>query len=171
VASGNSFATHEIHGQDLVNLVLYWMVHPKVYIDEVCTYVHNCNPANPPYSQTQIYRAGLQLGLFWKAASSTSDLAYSPANLFKRYKYWNQAFPEGIAGESMQDLIDIEESGYRLNSQDCSFGKVTREKCCDARSKYKNGNRGVNLLMAILGNERVGQSVSFHRCYIKRGQI
>ena len=61
-------------------------------------------------------------------------------------------------GESTRDLIDIDERGYRLNSQNRSFGKVIREKRCDARGKYKNGDGGVNLLMAVSGDERVGQS-------------
>ncbi len=77
-ALGNAFATHEVHRQDLVNLALNWIVRSKAYIDKVCTNVHNCNPVNPQYSPSQIYRAELQLGLFWKAASSTSNLAYNP---------------------------------------------------------------------------------------------
>ncbi len=96
-------------------------------------------------------------------------MAYSPVNLFKHHEYWSQAFPDGVAGESMCDLIDIDESRYRLNSQNHSFGKVTREKRCDACGKYKNGNGGVNLLMAILGDERDGHSFSFHKCYTKGG--
>jgi hypothetical protein len=165
-ALGNSFSTREVHRQDLINLVVYWMVRPKAYIDEVHAYVHNRNPANPPFSQSQIYRAELQLGLFRKAASTTSNLAYSHVNLFKCHEYWSQAFPDGVAGESMRDLIEIDGSGYRLNSQNCSFGKVTREKCCNAHGKYKNGNGGVNLLMAISGDERDGH-FSFHKCYTK----
>jgi hypothetical protein len=168
-ASGNSFSTREVHGQDLVNLVVYRMVRSKGYIDEVRTYVHNRNPANPPYSQSQIYRAELRLGLFRKAASTTSNLAYSPVSLFKRHEYWSQAFPNGVAGESTHDLIDVDESGYRLNSQNCSFRKVTREKRCDACGKYKNGNGGKNLFMAISGDERDGPSFLFHECYTRGG--
>ena len=101
-----------------MNLVLYWMEDLKAYIDEVRTNSHNCNPVIPPYSQYQIYRAELQLGLFQKAASSTSDLVYSPTNLFKNhYKYWNQSFPAGIVGESIRDLIGIDERGYMVYAQ------------------------------------------------------
>jgi hypothetical protein len=46
---------------------------------------------------------------------------------------------------------------------------VAQEKRYNAHGKYKNGNEGVNLLMAILGDERVGQSFSFHRCLMKGG--
>jgi hypothetical protein len=59
LAMGNSFSTREVHGQDLVNLAVYRMVQPKAYIDEVRAYVHNRNPANPPFSQSQIYCAEL----------------------------------------------------------------------------------------------------------------
>ena len=168
-ASGNHFSTREVHGQDLVNLALYRMCRPKAYIDKVRAYVHNRNPANPPYSQSQIYRAECRLGLTRKAASTTSDLAYTPANRYKRYEYWNCQFPAGTVGESTRDFIDIDESGYKLDSQNRSFGKVTREKRCDARGVYKNGDGGVNLLMAISGDERAGQSFSFHKCYTEGG--
>jgi hypothetical protein len=46
---------------------------------------------------------------------------------------------------------------------------VTRGKHCNARGKYKNGNRGVNFLMAISGDERDGHSFLFHKCYTKGG--
>ena len=54
-------------GQDLVNLAIYRMLRPKAYIDEARAYVHNQNPANAPYSQSQIIRVELRLGLIRKA--------------------------------------------------------------------------------------------------------
>jgi hypothetical protein len=50
-----------------------------------------------------------------------------------------------------------------------SKGEVIREKRCDARDKYKKGEGSVSLLMAISGNERVGQAFSFHRCFTEGG--
>jgi hypothetical protein len=167
--SGNRFATREVHGQDIVNLALYWMCRPKAYVDEVRAYVHNRNIANPPYSRSQIYRAEQRLGLYRKAASTTSDLAYSAANLHKREQYWSHAFPDGVDGVSTRDVIDLDESGYKLDTQNRSFGKVTRDKRCDARGKYKKGDGGVSLLMAISGDERPGQAFSFHRTFTEGG--
>jgi hypothetical protein len=46
--------------------------------------------------------------------------------------YWNAVFPDGVSGESTRDVIDIDESNYKLESQNRKFGKVTREKRCDA---------------------------------------
>ncbi len=46
---------------------------------------------------------------------------------------------------------------------------MMREKRCGARGKYKKGEGSVSLLMAISGNERAGQSFSFHRCYTEEG--
>ena len=56
LATGNRHSTREVNGVDLVNLALFWLVRPKAYIDEVCAYVHNQNPMNLPYSQSQIVR-------------------------------------------------------------------------------------------------------------------
>jgi hypothetical protein len=141
------------------------------YIDEVCAYVHNRNPANPPYSRSQIGRAELRLGLHRKAASTTSDCAYLQVNMHKQHMYWNAAFPDGVSGESTRDVIDIDESNYKLESQNRKFGKVTRERRCDARGKYKKGSGSVSLLMAISGDERVGdgEAFSFHRCFTEGG--
>jgi hypothetical protein len=145
------------------------MIRPKAYIDEVRAYVHNRNPANPPYSQSQIVRAEHRLGLKRKAASTTSDCAYFQINMFKRERYWHNHYPDGISGESTRDIIDLDESNYKLESQNRKFGKVTREKRCDARGKYKKGEGSVSLLMAISGDERAGQAFSFHRCFMEGG--
>ena len=167
--TGNRISQREVHGQDLFNLSLYRMVRPKAYLDEVRAYVHNQNPANPPYSQSQIYRAERRLRLVRKAASTTSDCAYFEANLFKRQQYWHAQFPDGLQGESTRDIIDLDESNYKLETQNRKFGKVTREKRCDARGKYKKGEGSVSLLMAISGDEQAGQSFSFHRCFTEGG--
>ena len=59
-----------------------------------------------------------------------------------------------MSGESTRDVIDIDESNYKLESQKRKFGKVTQERRCDTRGKYKKGAGSVSLLMAILGVTR-----------------
>ena len=113
------------------------MVRPKAYLDKVRAYVHIQNPVNPPYSQSQIYREERRLGLVCKDASTTSDCAYFEANLFKRQQYWHAQFLDGLQGERTRDIIDIDESNYKLETQNRKFGKVTREKRCDMRGNYK----------------------------------
>ena len=67
------------------------------------------------------------------------------------------------------DIIDLDESNYKLDTQNRKFGKVTREKRCNATGKYKKGEGSVSLLMAISGNERADHSFSFHRCIMEGG--
>jgi hypothetical protein len=126
---------------------------PKAYLDEVRAYVHNRNPATPPYSRSQIVRAEHRLGLTRKAASSTSDRAHLPLNMHIRYLYQNAAFPDGVLGESTRDIIDLDESKIKIEDKNRRFGKVVREKRCDATGKYINGSDGIDLLMAISGDE------------------
>ncbi len=106
-----------------------------------------------------------------KAASTTSDCAYLQVNLHKQVLYWNAAFPDGVRGASTRDVIDIDKSNFKLESQNQNFGKVTRERRCDARGKYKKGVGSVSLLMAISGDARVGEAFSFHRCFTEGDQI
>ncbi len=164
-----SIYQREIHRQNLVNLAVYRMICPKAYIDEVRAYIHNRNPANPPYSQSQIVRAEQRLGLKRKAASTTSVCAYFEINEFKKEQYWNAQYLAGISVESTRDIIDLDESNYKLETQNRKFGKVTTEKQCDTRGKYKKGEGSVSLLMTISGNERVGHAFSFHMCFTEGG--
>ena len=99
-ATGSRHYTREVNVVDLVNLTLFWLVCPKAYIDEVCTYVLNQNPVNLPYSQSQIVRANHMLGLTRKAAFSTSDRAHLPLNMHICYLYRNAPFPDRVLGES-----------------------------------------------------------------------
>jgi hypothetical protein len=163
-ATGNRLSERDVNGQDLVNLAIYWMVCPKAYIDEVRAYVHNMNPNNPPYSRSQIGRAEFRLGLHRKVGSTTSDCAYFELNLYKSKQYWHAEYPEDVLGESNWDVIDLDESNYKLELQNCKYGKVIREKRCNAKGKYKKGEVSVSLLMAISSDEREGHAFSFHRC-------
>ena len=85
------YSEHEIQRQDLANLVILRLVHPKALIDEVRAYVHNRNPAIRSYSPSQICRAEERLGLWLKVTSTTSNEAYRLANLHKRNDYWGEA--------------------------------------------------------------------------------
>ncbi len=89
------------------------------------------NPDNPPYSRSQIGHAEDRLGLRRKVGSTTSDCAYFEINLFKRERYWHAEYPEGVLGESTWDVIDHDESNYKLESQNRKYGKVIREKRCE----------------------------------------
>ena len=161
--TGNHFSQREVHGQDLVNLALFRVMRPKAYLYEVAAYIHNRNPANPPYSNSQIYRAECRLGLSRKVGSTTSDLAYLPVNLRKRHRYWNHGYPEGVAGLSTENMIDIDEAKFKLESQNRKRGKVMRDRRVNTRGKYKRGEEGTNLLMGISGSAQ--NPFSFHRLY------
>ena len=151
--TGNAHSEREINGIDLVNLALFRLVYPKAYIDECRAYVHNRNPVNPPYSHSQIHRAEARLGLWQKVASSTSSEAYRPENVFKRNRYWGEAYPRGVNDQDTASMIDIDEAGFKLESKDRKRGKVTKQKRANAQGKYKKGAGSVNLLMGVSGDE------------------
>jgi hypothetical protein len=144
------------------------MVRPHARLYEVQAYLHNRFPNNWPYSKSQILvRAKKRLGLSRKKASKTSQLAYSWDNLLKRQRYWGMAYPDDIAGEQTEDMIDIDEARFKLESADRSYAKVAREFRAKIRGKYKKGEPGSNLIMAISvdGNN----PYSFHRQYTEGG--
>lgn len=165
--AGSRTATREVRGEALIQLAFYRMVRPHARLYEVQAYLHNRFPNNPPYSKSQIYRAEKRLGLSRKAVSKTSQLAYSRINLLKRQRYWGMVYPDGIAGEQTADMIDIDEARFKLESADRSFAKVAREFRANIRGKYKKGEPGSNLIMAISGDGN--NPYSFHRQYTEGG--
>ena len=100
-------------------------------------------------------RAECRLGLFTKKGSSTSDCAYLPINLHKRERHWHgTAADGGVVGESTRDVLDLDEAQFKLETQDRKFRKVSGQKRCDARGKYKKGAGAVSLLMVVSGDEQ-----------------
>lgn len=166
-ATGNFFSAREINGVDLFNLTLYRLIRPKAYLCEVIAYIHNMNPAIIPYSKSQVYRAEERLGLWLKVGSTTSNQAHLPINKLKRRMYWNNPYPMGIHGEDTDLIIDIDEAGYKLESQDRRRGKVTRERRCDSQGMYKKGVSTINLIMGICGDEN--DPFEFHQQFDKGG--
>ena len=59
-------------------------------------------------------------------------------------------------------MIDIDDAKMKLESQNQNFGKVTREKRCDARGKFKKRAGSLSLLACI-------SLFSFHKQYTEGG--
>jgi hypothetical protein len=140
----------------------YGHICPKAYIDEVRAYVHNMNPDSLPYSRSHIVRAAQRLGLSTKVGSSTSNEAYLPINMLKRERYWQMQYPYGIWGEDINNMIDIDEAGFKLqwygstkdmhmrickhantsNLQNCGQCIIMRQSSSKMYSINPSGNRG-----------------------------
>jgi hypothetical protein len=68
-------------------------VNPKTTLSECRAYLYNIDPTNNPYSNSQVHRAENLLGLKWKAASTTADLAFLPQNMTLQEYYWTEPPP------------------------------------------------------------------------------
>lgn len=165
--TGNKPSEREIKGEALFQLAFYRAIKPDAYLYEIKAYLHDRFPNTPPYSDSQIVRAEKRLGLSRKASSRTSKEAYSPTNLAKRKMYWERNYPLGIAGEQTDDMIDIDEAGFKLESGDRSFGKAAREFRCNIRGQYKKGVPGSSLIMAISGS--ANDPYEFHQQFTEGG--
>ena len=168
-ATGNKQTRREVNGVDLYNLALYRKYNPKAYIDEVRAYVHNRNPANKPYSKSQIHRAETRLGLTRKTGSTTSTKAYLAINLQKRRQYWNEPYPLGIRGVCTNDVIDLDEARFTLVSMNRKRGKTVTFHRCDSQGMYRKGEPGTNLLCAVGGDGTT--PISYHEQYSAGGTI
>ena len=97
-------------GEALIQLAFFRMLRPHARLYEVQAYLSNRFQTIEPYSKSQILCAEKQLGLCRKAASTTSQEAYNPRNLEKRRRYWEDAYPNDVAGEMTDEMIDIDEA-------------------------------------------------------------
>jgi hypothetical protein len=64
-------------------------------------------------------------------------------------------------------MIDIDEAKFKLETQNRKRGKVIRERRVNAWGKYKRGEEGTNLIMAISGSRQT--PFSFHKLYSEGG--
>jgi hypothetical protein len=75
--------------------------------------------------------------------------------------YWESNYPSGIANVSTDDVIDIDEAKFKLESADRGFAKVAREFRGNIKGQYTKGDPGTNLIMAISGSEN--NPYAFHQ--------
>lgn len=165
--TGNMFAEREILGVPLERLALFWVVHPKATYAEVRAHLYNLDPTVDPYSDSQVHRAKVLLDLRRKRASTTAEEAYSLRNLTLRHQYWNTGPPTGMVGVDVEDIIDIDETGFKLESSDRKYGYAVRELRCGDTGAYGAGKK-VNFLMAISG-QRLGVGMRWFDCWEGKG--
>ncbi|KAL7554075.1 hypothetical protein ACHAWF_017474 [Thalassiosira exigua] len=78
-----------------------------------------------------------------------------------------EPYPARVNDQDPTEMIDIDEAGFTLQSQDRKQGNVMKQRRTCARGKYKRGGGRVNLSMGISGDER--DPSEFHRLYTEGG--
>ena len=121
---GNHEAERAVRGQSLVYLAMFRLVNPAASINEVRAYLHNMDPAGVPFRPAAVVHAEHLLGLRRKVSSTTCQRAFLPLNMYKRHVFWNQNNPLGWADVQTQDMIDVDEAGFKIESTNPSFGKT-----------------------------------------------
>ncbi len=123
-------------------------------------HIYNLQPQNnqqPPFSVSQIHWTEQLLQLSQKVGSTTCCHAYLPINLTKREMYFTWGEPFGIANTPIQDVVDIDEAGIKLEHSNQKRGKTPTIMRCDNDGVYNQDQKN-NLLLAICGNENYNQS-------------
>ena len=135
-------------GDALVRLALYRVVHPEAPIAHARAFLFNMDGAAPPYCPQAIIRAEHLLNLRRKASSTTCERAYWPINLHKMDMFWDWNYPFGRADISTRDMIDVDESGIKIEASNPNFGKAVSFQRCHFEGAY-NRERKLNLMMAV----------------------
>ena len=146
--TGNHKAKRAVRGQSLVYLATFRLVNPAASIDEAWAYLHNMDPVGGTFRPAAVVQAEHLLGLRRKASSTTCQRAFLPLNRYKRHVFWNHNYPLGRAEVHMQDMIDVDEAGFKIESTNPSFGKTVSWLRCYLVGEY-NRDKKVNCMMAI----------------------
>jgi hypothetical protein len=139
--TGNHEAKRTVRGLSLVYLA-------AASIDEARAYLHNMDPAGVPFRPAAVVEAEHLLGLRRQASSTTCQRAFLPLNRYKRHVFWNHNYPLGRADVQTQDMIDVDEAGFKIESTNPSFGKTVSWLRCYLEGEY-NRDKKVNCMMAI----------------------
>lgn len=165
-ATGNKYSRREILGEQLERLALYRACIPKATLAECRAHLYNMDPTIDPFSNSQVYRAEVLLGLKRKSASTTADMAFTPTNLQKRHNYWNMPPPLGMLGVQTRDILDIDEAGFFLESQNRKYGKTISALRCSQEGVYGRGKK-LNLLLCISGDDNF--AMRWHEIWLDGG--
>ena len=119
---GNNAAT-VLRGEDRVLVAVIRAMYPKANAAEVITFVH-AHSSNPRlYAAGQISQCEIDLGLTRKVGSTTAFQALTPANVLRRFQFWNLPFPSGVTDTPLERLCDIDECAVTLNVVNRAYGK------------------------------------------------
>jgi hypothetical protein len=151
--SGNAFAT-ALRGQDLIYLAIYRVAYPKATAAEVQAFLYRMNYGNINfrfYTASQISAAEALIGMTRKkGGSSVAWQAFLPANIRKRWIYWNLPYPMGIADIRREQMIDLDECGIYFATAERTMGKAYIGVRVREPGPYSRTEKW-NLLMAISG--------------------
>ena len=151
--SGNS-PSQVIAGYERLLLALYRLGYPEATADEVIAFLHEYGNTHRVYSRTDISRAEDDLGLSRKAASTTANEAFSPANLQRREVFWTSPPPAGVFGSNFNSLVDYDEFALDIVKGERNHGKAYLDIRVRKRGNYTRDTKYTVLICVTATGER-----------------
>jgi hypothetical protein len=121
---------------------------PCCLVDHVRAFIYNMDLTGVPFLPMAVCCAEHLLGLRQKASSTTCQWAFLPLNRQKRHTFWTFNYPFGRANVRMQEMINIDEVGFKIENTNPSFGKTVLWLHCYLKDEY-NWEKKVDCMMAI----------------------
>jgi hypothetical protein len=117
-------------------------------LDHVRAFIHNIDPTGVLFLPTAVCCAEHLLGLWQKASSTTCQRAFLPLSKHKRHAFWWYNYPFGRANVRMQDMINVDEVGFKIENTNPRLGKTVSWLHCYLEGEY-NWDKKVVCMMAI----------------------
>jgi hypothetical protein len=121
---------------------------PCCLVEYIRAFIHKMDPTGVPFLPMAVCPADHLLGLQQKASSTTCQRAFLPLNKHKRHFFWTFNYAFGRANVRVQDMIDVDEAGFKIENTNPSFGKTVLWLHCYLEGEY-NWEKKVNCMMAI----------------------
>lgn len=142
---------NHLNGEYLEILKYYRLTYPKAYLTEVSNALLQLSSEPRIFHPSMISKAESALHLTWKRGSTAPRQQLSPEVVQRRENFFSQPPPLGIKGIPIGQLIDIDESGFNLQSTNRSYGKAFRGVRVIDRGNYSRTAQW-NLILAICGD-------------------
>jgi hypothetical protein len=117
-------------------------------MDHARAFIHKMVPTGVPFSLMAVCRADHLIGLRQKASLTTCQREFLPLNKHKRCNFGTCNYPFRRANVKMQDMINLDKAGFKIENTNPRFGKTVLWMHCYLEGEY-NWEKKVNCMMAI----------------------
>ena len=113
--TGNK-APNVLHGEHQFLLCVIRCLRPKSTAAQVAAFICNNPPEHALFTEKQISKREIELGMTRKCAVTTAEQASTPQNVLRAQLYWSTPWPTGIVEANHKN--DSDEFGLWVEKQE-----------------------------------------------------
>ena len=128
-----------LRGEHQFLLCVIRRLRPKSTAAQVAAFICNNSSDHALFTDKQISKREIELGMTRKCAATTAEQAFTPQNILRAQLYWTTPWPTGIEGANYKN--DSDEFGLWVEKANPSRGKAPRGIAVRQAGKYGHGDK------------------------------